>query len=99
MFLGSQQAGPGAAVLFTILAGSKRHGIEPWTYLRELLLRLHDDEPARGMFWKQPSFAKLERNVWRSTTGHNLAFLVYRARSTPHAKANQRSTIQEELTS
>jgi len=43
MFLGSGQAGPRAAILFTILAGAKRHRIEPWTYLRELLLRLHDD--------------------------------------------------------
>jgi hypothetical protein len=45
LFLGSQQAGPRAAILFTILAGAKRHRIEPWTYLRELLLRLHDDDP------------------------------------------------------
>jgi len=45
LFLGSRQAGPRAAVLFTILAGAKRHRIEPWTYLRELLLRLHADDP------------------------------------------------------
>ena len=40
----ASKPGP-AAVLFTILAGAKRHRIEPWTYLRELLLRLHDDDP------------------------------------------------------
>jgi transposase len=45
LFLGSVQAGPRAAILFTILAGAKRHRIEPWAYLRELLLRLHDDDP------------------------------------------------------
>lgn len=45
LFLGSEQAGPRAAVLFTILAGAKRHRIEPWAYLRGLLLRLHDDDP------------------------------------------------------
>jgi len=45
LFLGSEQAGPRAAVLFTVLAGAKRHRIEPWTYLRELLLRLHGDDP------------------------------------------------------
>jgi transposase len=45
LFLGSRQAGPRAAVLFTILAGAKRHRIEPWTYLRELLLHLHGDAP------------------------------------------------------
>jgi transposase len=45
LFLGSGQAGPRAAVLYTILAGAKRHRIEPWTHLRELLLRCHDDDP------------------------------------------------------
>jgi hypothetical protein len=33
-----------AAVLFTILAGAKRHRLEPWAYVRELLLRLHADD-------------------------------------------------------
>lgn len=45
LFLGSKQAGPRAAVLFTVLAGAKRHRIEPWTYLREILLRLHAEDP------------------------------------------------------
>ena len=45
LFLGSKQAGPRAAVLFTILAGAKRHRIEPWAYLREILLRLHAKDP------------------------------------------------------
>ncbi|MHB8972481.1 MAG: hypothetical protein ACYC3X_21385 [Pirellulaceae bacterium] len=44
-FLGSEQAGPRAAVLFTVLAGAKRHRIEPWAYLREILLGLHADDP------------------------------------------------------
>jgi hypothetical protein len=37
-------AGPRAAVLNTILAGANRHRIEPWTYIRELLLRLHGND-------------------------------------------------------
>ncbi len=45
LFLGSEQAGPRAAILFTVLAGAKRHRIEPWAYLREILLRLHADDP------------------------------------------------------
>jgi transposase len=45
LFLGSEAAGPRAAVLSTILAGAKRHRIEPWRYVRELLLRLHADAP------------------------------------------------------
>ena len=44
LFLGSEQAGPRAAVLSTVLAGAKRHRIEPWIYVRELLLRLHADD-------------------------------------------------------
>jgi transposase len=39
-FLGSAEAGPRAAVLFTILAGAKRHRLEPWAYLRDVLLHL-----------------------------------------------------------
>jgi hypothetical protein len=45
LFLGSEAAGPRAAVLCTILAGAKRPRIEPWCYVRELLLRLHADDP------------------------------------------------------
>ena len=44
LFLGSEAAGPRAAVLSTILASAKRHHIEPWTYVRDLLLRLHADD-------------------------------------------------------
>jgi transposase len=44
LFLGSENAGPRAAVLCTILAGAKRHRIEPWAYIRELLMRLHADD-------------------------------------------------------
>jgi transposase len=50
LFLGSQAAGPRAAVLYTILAGAKRHRIEPWAYVRDLLMRLHaDDERLEDM--------------------------------------------------
>ena len=37
-------------MLYTILASAKRHRIEPWTYVRELLMRLHaDDERLEDM--------------------------------------------------
>ena len=45
LFLGSEQAGPRAAVLYTILAGAKRHRIEPWSYVREILVRTYADNP------------------------------------------------------
>jgi transposase len=44
LFLGSESAGPRAAVLYTILAGAKRHRLEPWTYVREVLMRMHADD-------------------------------------------------------
>jgi transposase len=40
LFMGHQSAGPRAAVLFTILAGAKRHRLEPWAYLTEVLIHL-----------------------------------------------------------
>jgi transposase len=43
-FLGSAEAGPRAAVLFTILAGVKRHRLEPWAYVRDVLLHLSAGE-------------------------------------------------------
>jgi transposase len=43
-FLGSAAAGPRAALLFTVLVGAKRHRLEPWAYLRDVLLRLSAGE-------------------------------------------------------
>ena len=40
LFLGHKSAGPRAAVLFTILAGAKRHHLEPWAYLTDVLVQL-----------------------------------------------------------
>jgi transposase len=40
MFLGSAEAGPRAAVLCTIIAGAKRHRLEPWAYLHNVILQL-----------------------------------------------------------
>jgi transposase len=43
MFLGSDEAGPRAAVLCTIIAGAKRHRLEPWAYLHDVILQLAVD--------------------------------------------------------
>ena len=46
MFLGHEQAGPRAAVLCTIIAGAKRHRLEPWAYLTDVLRHLAmEDQP------------------------------------------------------
>lgn len=44
LFLGSEAAGARATVLYAILAGAKHHRIEPWQYVRELLLRMNADD-------------------------------------------------------
>ena len=43
LFLGSEQAGERAAVNDTIIAGAKRHRIEPWAYLNDVILQLTMD--------------------------------------------------------
>ncbi len=43
LFLGSAQAGTRAAVIYTIVAGAKRHRLEPWAYLNDVILQLTVD--------------------------------------------------------
>jgi hypothetical protein len=43
LFLGNDEAGSRAAVLCTIIAGAKRHRLEPWAYLRGVILQLSVD--------------------------------------------------------
>jgi transposase len=80
MFLGSGPAGPRAAVLFTILAGAKRHRIEPWAYLGELLLRLHNDH------------AQLDEMLPdRWACQHPESLLTYRLEESRHKAANRKN--------
>ncbi len=44
MVLGSDQGGETAATLFSILANAKRYRIEPFAYVRALLIALSSDE-------------------------------------------------------
>jgi transposase len=45
MFAGSERGGHTAAVLFTILSSAKRHKLNTWAYLRDVLWRLADLKP------------------------------------------------------
>ncbi len=45
LFLGNDAAGERAAVLYTVMATAKRHRIEPWAYVTDLLLQLTDASP------------------------------------------------------
>jgi transposase len=40
LFIGHPKAGWRAAVIYTLIVSCRRHGIEPWEYLREVLQRL-----------------------------------------------------------
>lgn len=40
LFLGSDRGGRAAAVHFSLLASCKRHGLDPWVYYRDILIRL-----------------------------------------------------------
>src|SRR6185312_3370961 len=40
MFFGSDRGGETAAILLSVLAGARRHGIEPFAYVRQLLIVL-----------------------------------------------------------
>jgi transposase len=65
-------------VLFTILAGAKRHRIEPWTYLRKL--RLHGDDSRLD---------EMLPDQWAAN--HPEATLTYRLEES-HRKAAAQST-------
>jgi len=46
MFAGSERGGRTAAVLFTLVSSAKRHGLNTWAYLRDVLWRLADLKPS-----------------------------------------------------
>jgi len=57
LFLGSNRGGRAAAVHYTLIQSAKRHAIDPFAYLRDILLRITTDPPAdlRELFpdrWK-----------------------------------------------
>lgn len=43
LFLGDVAAGPRAAIVSTIMAGAKRHHLEPWAYVKDVLMTLSVD--------------------------------------------------------
>jgi transposase len=45
LHFGSERGGQTAAVLFTLLSSAKRHGLNTWAYLRDVLWRLADLKP------------------------------------------------------
>ena len=40
LFFGSEEAGQRSAVMYTLIANCRLHGVEPYTYLKDVLERL-----------------------------------------------------------
>jgi transposase len=78
MFLGSDRGGETAAIFFSILANAKRYSIEPFAYVRDLLIALSSD---------QVDLESLLPDVW--IAAHPEHVLTYR-RNEAEAAANAR---------
>jgi transposase len=78
LFVGSDRGGETAATCFSILAGAKRHRIEPFAYVRDLLMSMS----ASDVDWNL-----LLPDVW--IKAHPEHFLHYR-RDEAEAAANSR---------
>jgi hypothetical protein len=68
LFIGSHEAGPRAAILYTVVASAARHDLDVWAYLCDVMERL-----ARG----ENDLAALLPDVW--ATAHPAAVRSYRA--------------------
>lgn len=62
LFCGSDNGGRTAATLVSICASCKRHGIDPWAYMRDVLVRV-STEPASRVRELLPDRWKAEREV------------------------------------
>jgi transposase len=87
MFVGSDRGGKTAATCFSILAGAKRHRIEPFAYVRDLLVAISAGEPDWNL---------LLPDVW--IAAHPEHFLHYRrdeAEAAAQSKRRRRAGRRE----
>lgn len=80
LFIGSKEAGPRAAILYTVVASAARHDLDVWAYLRDVLEHL-----ALG----EPDLASLLPDVWAAA--HPAAIRSYRAHEREAAAAAKRA--------
>jgi transposase len=83
LFIGSHEAGPRAAILYTMVASAARHNLDVWAYLRDVLERL-----AIG----SADPADLLPDAWAAA--HPAAIRSYRAREREAAAAAKRARRQ-----
>ena len=69
LFIGSPEAGPRAATIYTVVASAARHHLDVWAYLRDVLERLAVGEE---------DVARLLPDAWATT--HPEAIRTYRVR-------------------
>ncbi|MCI0361208.1 MAG: IS66 family transposase [Planctomycetaceae bacterium] len=83
LFVGSKEAGPRAAILYTVVTSAARHDLDVWAYLRDVLERLAigDTDPAN-----------LLPDVWAAA--HPQAIRTYRAHEREAAAVAQRARRQ-----
>ena len=63
LFLGNDRGGRAAAIHFSLLVSCKRHGHDPWVYLRDVLTRL----PAMLPGASEDELLALLPHRWRPT--------------------------------
>jgi transposase len=73
LFIGSPQAGPRAAILYSVVASAVRHDLDVWAYLRDVLEKLALAREAS----EDPDLAALLPDVWAQS--HPEALRTYRA--------------------
>jgi transposase len=93
MFLGSVDAGPRAAVLCTVLAGAKRHRLEPWAYLHDVILQLSVDASPESLAGLLPDRWALAHPEHVLT--HRLEESRQKAQRRDQRRAGRRRSMQE----
>lgn len=58
LFFGSEEAGERSAVIYTLIGNCRLHGVEPYTYLKDVLERLpctsnHEVDQLTPFNWKK----------------------------------------------
>jgi transposase len=97
MFLGSDEAGPRAAVLCTIIAGAKRHRLKPWAYLHDVILQLSVDASPELLTALLPDrWAQSHPEHVRVRLNHRLEESREKARRRDQRRARKRRSKQDD---
>ena len=94
LFIGSSEAGPRAAVLYTIVASAARHDLDVWAYLHDVLGRLAELRAQSGGSQPPPDqLTPLLPDVWAKT--HPQSVRSYRQHERESRAAAQRNRRQK----